>query len=407
LENDFTMSNSSASDRIDPFFALLVLAFALLFSPFQTSAQDAAASTLEQAGVRWRPAVPIQIIAGVDAGYDDNVTLMSNSQGSFFTRENIVLTYSFPSARTQFSVLGVGRFSQFFDVAGQDELSGNISSEFTHNFSSRLFVYSSLYASYQKEPNFNSSIGPENVRAAHFDTTDIFALTYYWLPRLSSTTSYTFGRVKYEDESIGNSQDRFVNTIGERLQFSLTSRTNVWGGYRFEITKYDTAPLDSTTHYLLFGVNHRLTEHLVIRADGGESIRCLQDQGNSSSPYFASSLDYLGSNHTLSWVTQYGFEAPSAEDVMIRKTWRTGLLLTYDLTSRLSSTAALFYNHDENQGGTSSGPQDALDFTLGFRYLIRRGLIFHVDYRHSSETSLKSMPAYSRNSYSVGLSYTF
>jgi hypothetical protein len=181
----------------------------------------------------------------------------------------------------------------------------------------------------------------------------------------------------------------------------------VSGEYRYEIINYDTAPLDSTTHYLLLGVDHHLTEHLVIRADGGESFRSLQNQETSTSPYFEGSLDYLSSNHTLSWVTRYGFEAPNAEDVSIRKTWRTGLLLTYQLSSRLGSAFSVFYNHDQNQGGTSDGPQEAIDITVGLRYLIRRGLILHVDYSHNSETSFQSMQAYSRNRYSAGLSYTY
>jgi hypothetical protein len=387
--------------------AVVVFASALLLAPFHAGAQNAAASTLREAGVNWLPTVPFNLTAGVDAGYDDNVTLAQNAQGSFFGRENIVLTYRAASTRTQLNLLGVGRFSQYFDVRGQDEASGNITLGFNHNFSTRLFLYASLYASYQKEPSFNSDIGPENVRAAHFDTNENVALTYYLLPRLSSVTNYTFSRVKYAQESIGNSQDRFDNTIGERLQFSLTTRTSVSGEYRYEIINYDTAPLDSTTHYLLFGVDHHLTEHLVIRGNGGESIRSLEIQGISTSPYFEGSLDYLSSNHALSWVTRYGFEAPNAEDVSIRKTWRTGVVLTYDLTSRLSSTVAGFYNHDQNQGGTSDGPQDTIDITLGLRYLIRSGLILHVDYSHSSETAFESMPAYSRNRYSAGLSYSY
>lgn len=386
--------------------AVVIFTAALLLSPHQANAQAAAASTLQRPSVSWAPAVPIGITAGVDAGYDDNVTLTPNAQGSFFGRENLVLTYNSASTRTQFYLLGVGRFTQFFDVTGQDETSGNITLGLTHNFSSRLFLYASVYASYQKEPNFNSNIGPENVRAAHFDTNDDVALTYYLLPRLSTITSYTFSRVDYEG-SIGNSQDRSDNTFGERLQLSLTTRTNVSGEYRYEIINYDTAPLDSTTHYLLLGVDHHLTEHLVIRADGGESFRSLQNQETSTSPYFEGSLDYLSSNHTLSWVTRYGFEAPNAEDVSIRKTWRTGLLLTYQLSSRLGSAFSVFYNHDQNRGGTSDGPQEAIDITVGLRYLIRRGLILHVDYSHSSETSFQSMQAYSRNRYSAGLSYTY
>src|SRR3954466_11595602 len=106
--------------------AVMVFAPAFLSSPFQATAQDAAASTFQAAGVSWLPAVPIGITAGVDAGYNDMLTLTSNAQGSFFSRENIVLTYSAASTRTQFYPLGVGRFPQFFDRAGEDDPSRKI-----------------------------------------------------------------------------------------------------------------------------------------------------------------------------------------------------------------------------------------------------------------------------------------
>ena len=82
------------------------------------------------------------------------------------------------------------------------------------------------------------------------------------------------------------------NTFGETLQFSLTSRTNLVGDYRYQITDYDTAPNDSTTHSLLGGVDHHLTEHLVVHARGGQSFRSLKDDGDSVSPYFEGSLGY-------------------------------------------------------------------------------------------------------------------
>ena len=95
-----------------------------------------------------------------------------------------------------------------------------------------------------------------------------------------------------------------------------------------------------------------------------------------------------------------------------RKTFRTGLVLTYNLTSRLSSTTAVYYHHDENQGsgssGTSSaGSQDSLDLLLGFSYTINKRLALHVNYNYTSQSSLGSTPGYSRNSYSAGLSYTY
>jgi hypothetical protein len=398
--------------------ALLFASFFLVVQPGRTWSQTAAGSTFEQAGVGWLPAIPIQINAGLDEGYDDNVTLQpSGGEGSIFTRENVVLTYARPGGQTQFFVVGVGRFSQYFDVSGQNETAGNVTLSLTHNFSSRLSFYASVYGTYQNQPNFQSNVGPENVVSPFFDTVDIFALTYHWLLRFSTVTSYTFERVQYTSSSNGNSQNgvqdtlaqnRIQNTFSEEFQFSLTSRTLLVGEYRFETINYDTAPTDSTTHFILAGVNHNLTEHLIVHMRGGESFRSLENDGNTASPYFEGSLGYASSNHSLNWMSSYGYESPTAAGVSTTKTLRTGLNLTYDLTSRLSSTTGVYYHHDENQGGTgSTGTQDSFDLTLGLRYTINKRFTLHADYNHTTLGSLGTTPGYSRNRYSAGLSYTY
>src|SRR5262249_43288148 len=138
-------------------------------------------------------AVPLEITSGVDFGYDDNVigsnaAANSNGQGSLFARENLVLTYDRPGEQTEVHLLTVGRFTQYFDVSTDDK-DVNLTASLTHPFTTRLSFYASVYAAYQTEPNFQSNIGPTNVRAPHFDTIDIVALTYRWLPRLASVTS--------------------------------------------------------------------------------------------------------------------------------------------------------------------------------------------------------------------------
>src|SRR4029077_4670030 len=319
--------------------------------------------------------------------------------------------------RTQVSLIGVGRFTQYFDVSGQDETTGNVTLSLTHNFSSRLSFYASIYGTYQNEPNFRSNVGPLNVRSPFFDTVDIFALTYHWLPRFSMVTSYTFERVQYFSSSTGNSQNvdqntlaqnRSQNTFGEEFRFNLTSRTVLVGEYRFEEVDYETAPLNSTTNSVFAGINHNLTEHLVVHVRGGESFRSLENDGNMASPYFEGKLGYVRSNHSLNWTTSYGFESPTATGVTTTKTWRTGLDLTYDLTSRLSSTTGVYYHNDENQGGTgSTGTQDSFELSVGLRYTINKRLALHLAYEHNSTSSLGSTPGYSRNRYYAGLTYTY
>jgi len=396
--------------------ALLFVASLLALQSGRTWAQGTG-STFERVGVGWLPGIPIQITAGGDAGYDDNATLQPSGEGSIFTRENVVLTYARPGERTQFFVVGVGRFSQYFDVSGLNETAGNVTLSLTHNFSSRFSFYASLYGTYQNQPNFQSNVGPENVVSPFFDTVDIFALTYHWSLRLSLVTSYTFERVQYFSSSTGNSQNgvqdtlaqnRIQNTFSEEFQFSLTSRTVLVGEYRFEAIDYDTAPTDSTTNSVLAGVNHNLTQHLIVHVRGGESFRSLENEGSMASPYFEGSLGYVSSNYSLNWLSSYGYESPTATGATTTKTWRTGLNLTYDLTSRLSSTTGVYYHHDENTGGTgSTGTQDSFDLIVGLRYTINKRFTLHGDYNHTTLGPLGSTPGYSSNRYSVGLSYTY
>ena len=383
--------------------ALAVLLAASFMTPTQATAQEAPASPSEGAGLGWLPAIPIQITAGLGMGYDDNATLTPSGEGSFFVGENVVLTYPRLGEQTQFFLLGIGNFDQYFNV-NRNDVNGNVTMSLTHNFSTRLSFYASVFAAYQTEPNFSSNVGPENVVSDHFYTTDIFSLTYHWFPRFSLITSYAFNRVLYTQASVGNSQNRVENTLDEQFQFSLTRRTQLVAEYRFQTITYDTAPTDSTSHFILAGINHNLTEHLIVHARAGETFRSLENDGSTPSTYFESVVDYASSNHSLSWTSSYGFESPTAAGVTTTKTWRTGLTLTYGLTSRISSTTSVYYHHDENEG---AGTQDSFDLTVGLRYTINKHFALHLDYNHTTLGSLGSTPGYSRNSYSGGLTYAY
>ena len=207
-----------------------------------------------------------------------------------------------------------------------------------------------------------------------------------------------------------SAQNRIQNTFSETFQFSLTSRTVLVGEYRFETINYDTAPTDSTTNFVLAGVNHNLTEHLIVHVRAGESFRSLENDGDSASPYFEGSLGYVSSNHSLNWTSSYGFEAPTAAGATTTKTWRTGLNLTYDLTSRLSSTTGVYYHHDENQVEPEPARQGRRILSILLSASVIRSISIlpcTLDYNHTTLGSLGSTPGYSRNRYSAGLTYTY
>ncbi len=395
------------------------LPLAFLFAAFLLVPRNEA---IGQAGGGGARSVPFDITFGLDFGYDDHVlgsntsstTSSSSGQSSFLVRENLVLNYNRPMERTDLRLVAVGRFDQFVDV-GTDDKDLSLTASLTHDFSKRLSFRADVYAAYQTEPDFTSNVGPENVRAPHLDTRDSLSLTYKWLPRFNTVTSYTFDRILYtqSSSSAATSSNRAQQTLSEQLRYSLTSRTKLTGEYRFETINYDNNPTNnSIIHSALAGVDHHLTEHLRVHVSAGESLLSLESGGTSASPYFESLLDYTASNHSLNWITSYGFQAPTTENTSTRKTLRTGVNLTYNLSSRLRSTAGVNYHNDQNGGttspGTSSaGTQDSIELSLGLRYTINRRFSLHLDFQHTMESAQQSNPGYSRNRYTAGVNYTY
>ena len=358
----------------------------------------------------------------MDLGYDyhvlgSNATTGGSGRGSFSVRENLVLTYDRFAEPTEVHLIGVGRFTQFPEV-GSDDKDLTLTLGLTHNFSTRLSFRADVFAAYQTEPNFQSNIGPENVRAPHFDTHNIFSLSYHWLPRLSSITSFTLERIDYlqtTEQTTATTttlrqQDRFQYTLGEGLQFSLTTRTNLVLQYRYLIVDYDSAPRDSTTHFALVGFDHHLTEQLGINVLGGASFRSFKDDGSSIDPYGEVGIRYQGGNYSLSWLTTYGVNQSTQTLAMGTTTFRTGLNATYHLTSRLNARAAVYYHHSDNQGSsgtTSAGSHEALQFTLGLNYTINNRWAVHADYTYSAQPSSGATGGYSRNHYFAGVTYHY
>jgi Putative beta-barrel porin 2 len=381
----------------------------------EVTSEDATSSSADGKGAGLPPRIPFHVTVSVDGGYDDNISTGQDAQGSLFSTENVTLSYDLPTGQTRVHLLASAGYTYYFDASNtrSNDVNTNITLSVAYQSSARLSFAASVNAAYQTEPDFSSDVGPENQRANFFNTVDNVSVTYHWLSRFGTVTSYSFQLIKYDESSIGMLQDRVENTFGEQFQFSLSLRTNLVAEYRFEIIDYDTALLDSITHFVLAGVDHNLTEQVRLHVRAGETFRSYKDDENQADPYFEGSLSYANTDRSsLTWTVNYGLEEPNSTDASLRTTFRTGLRFQYGLTSRISSTAAIYYHHDENEGSTAPGSgsgfsQDSVDLSLGLAYTINNHFAVHVGYNHSEVSSGESTPDYSRNHYSAGLSFTY
>lgn len=360
---------------------------------------------------------PFHVTVSVREGYDDNVyTTNTNRVGSFFTSGTVQVDYRFGSPRTQFDVQGIAGASYYYNRPfGQGyDINTALTLGLEHHATPRLVLSANAYITYQTEPDLNTGFGANRRVGNYFYTADKFTLGYQWAPRFSTATSYTFGGINYDDSAISAFEDRFEHTFGNEFRFLVLPTTTLVGEYRYQIVDFDTAPRDSTTHFLLAGVDHTFNPRFNISVRAGAQFRDIDNFGARTSPYAEATLRYAVDKRTsIAWSNRYGLEEPDFLNASSRTTYRTGLSVSYAVAPRITATGAFFYQHDENDGVVAPTfiipgfSEDSLDIGLGLRYDINRVFAVLAGYSHSEIISEVSFREYYRNRVYLGLSATF
>lgn len=387
---------------------------------------------------------PFQISASVNSGYDDNVTTSNvNRQESWFTSGSVALTYNFGSPRTQLSLQTGGGATYYWDRvsnfgSGNQDYDVNLYLGLTlhHKASPRLSFDLKTFGSYQTEPDFLYGFGLDRRSGNFFYTQDQFTVNYLWTPRFSTATSYTLGAVHYDDLAFGLFEDRVENTFGNQFKFLLWPTTSLVAEYRLELVNYTNEgdPIgptvmingqavtpeldrDSITQFILAGFDHSFNPRFNISFRGGAEFRDYPDaitDEQQSAPYFEGTLNYTVSKLTsLSWTNRYAIEEADVLQNPNRKTFRSGLRATHNLTPRLAGNLAAFYEHDDYESVNTltvvapSFIEQAIDLSLSLRFAVNRYFGVEAGYGYTDVWSDIAVREYSRNRYWAGLNVTF
>jgi len=345
-----------------------------------------------------------------NGGYDDNVnSAPGGGGGAAYTSENASLSYTFGTPRTHVSLATGGGIAYYSNNRSIDP-NLYLDLSLSHSFSRRMTLSLSIFASYQSQTDVSTPLGSNQQLGNYLHTGDTISLEYSWFPRLSTVTSYTFGLLKY-DGSAASMLNRIENDFAETFQFLLWPATSGTVEYSLGIISYESAPMDSTTHSVLFGINHSFTPRLLASLNAGVELRFAEDTGFKPGPRFESDLTYILHHGSLIWASSYSIEEPDAPGATARPSFRTGLTLNYGLTRRLSGSLALFYVHGGSQNGSSSSStEDTFDIGPSFNCLITRHLSANVGYHFSKVDSGSVGPvsgSYTKNSLFAGLNFSF
>ncbi len=374
---------------------------------------------------------PFHVSVSVRGGYDDNVTLSSvDPRDSFFTNAALGVTYDFGSPRTRISLTSGVSATYYFDNGNNnsDDFSVNayVGLSITHKATPRLTLAANLNAAYLSRPGFDTfnanffSVDRRNQN--YFQTNDKFSLGYAWTPRFSTVSSYTFGYISYDDETIARFEDRFEHTFGNEFRFLILPTTTLVAEYRLGIVNYvDDNGRDSLSHFFLAGVDHSFSPRFNVSVRAGVEVREFDSSetrilfGNVDdsrvAPYAEATVNYaLAQNTSLTWVNRYSLEQPNVPDALTRQTFRTALSVRHNFTARISAGLNAAYQHDEYDA-TFSNPnfnEDSFDIGLSARYAINRNFSVDVGYDHTEVVSPDALfRSFSRNQVYAGVTFTF
>jgi Putative beta-barrel porin 2 len=357
-----------------------------------------------------RPLLTIAVVGG----YDDNVNTSttggsssSGGSGSLYTNENAELSYTFGTPRTLVKLDTGGGVTYYFDQA-TDRINAHLGLYLTHKQTARLTLSLVALVSYQSQPDFSTNLGGSHQMGSFLQSMDKASLTYSWMPRFSTVTTYTLGVLNYGSSS-GTPLNRMEHTFGQEFRYLVWPTTTGVAEYRYMIIDYDTAPLNSQTHFLIAGLDHTFTPLVNATVRGGVQLRSSESNGSQTSPYFESTFNYtLGHTASLRWTTRYSIEEADVSGASSSPAFRTGLDFRYQFTGRISGSLLLNYIHRTGgSGGNSSSSTNELDIAPSLRYAVTHHLAVNAGYHYIQNELGSTSGSYSRNIYFAGLNYRF
>jgi opacity protein-like surface antigen len=353
---------------------------------------------------------PFRFSAGLREGFDDNVnTSHENEIESWFTSAYAEITADLSNPRTQFSIGIGGGATYYYDVPNDDvDYNGKFKLALIHRFSPRVTLEANSLVIYQAQPIFEELGGIERRDGQYLYTTSRVGLTYQWTPKFQTVTHYTFAAVDYENSFESQINDRIENYIGQEFAFLISPVTTLIGEYRFGIVNYrDNTINDSTSNYILAGIDHTFSPKLNTSIRAGAEIRNSDAMGTKGSPYGEASVSYIYSQYSsIELNARYGFESGNLVLSNERRTFRTGVKLNHGFTPKLSVFSSLFYNNNQYDG-TLSYHENVLSASAGLRYALSRNWTLETAYNYTQLWSDEEILEYDRNRYTIGGVFSF
>lgn len=343
--------------------------------------------------------VPSASLSDIDSWY------MQAGAGTSYTHADQTTPYSFS---LEGSVL---EYVNGVPVYGSTFYNGRATVNFEHQFSERLKMSNNFYVTYGTNPNSAFGYGATSAlwNGQFLYGYNNFNVSYAWTPRFSTTSSYTFDGIAYEQSAVATSQDRYSHLLAQQFAYKIAQRTSLTAEYRYRMTDYTKSRFQNYhSHFALVGVDHAWSENMSTSVRGGAEL-FENGRGRQTKPYAEGALNYAVAKQTqLRWFAMLGFNGALLGNYSSSYGVNTGVQINQQVSKRFSVNGGATYARSVLSGGTTPDQtQDSVFLNAGIGYQLMDNVNLNANYSFSTQLSNNALVEFNRNLISVGATATF
>ncbi|BCX48888.1 capsular polysaccharide biosynthesis protein [Haloferula helveola] len=393
-------------------------------------------------GSEAQESLPLKWMVGVNATYDDNVSPtavgIGANESAFSLNPYVGLSFVNMTPQSTLDVyarLGAIYYIDGPSAPGTDDLYPQIRAgvNWTRRFTERLRFSSRNFVAYELEPDYAYGFATSRqVDAYIFWGTDN-AIGYRWTERLATYTGFALEGVDYDSNV--TSADRFTWELYHQFRYQLTPQSVLTFDYRYADTSAGGLASDSSSHYLLLGLEHRFSPNTILVAKAGAQIKRSDAIGGSdgTSPFVELAMrSQVNEQFSIRAFVRYSSEVydtvrvvtvPGASglyDFDDRQTLRVGIKASYDLSPKVSIFGGVDYIPSAFDDGrltfvnfgapapVASGiDEDLLNLYIGLTVRFTERLYGSLSYNYTDNSSDFAGYSYDRNRINFGLHAEF
>ncbi|MGE9271418.1 MAG: hypothetical protein ACQKBU_11500, partial [Verrucomicrobiales bacterium] len=390
-------------------------------------------------GSEAQESLPLKWTVGSDLVWDDNVTptainpatgLPADEEDSISLGAYAGLSFVNISPQSTLDVYARVGVDYYFDAPStqSDDVVPNarVGVNYTHRFNERLRLTTRNFLSYEMEPNYAYGFATTRQTDPYFYWSTDNSIGYRWTERFATYTGFRLSGLDY-DGNVANA-DRSTVELYNQFRYQLDPRSVLTFDYRYSQTDADGLAADSSSHYLLLGIEHRFSPNTILIARAGAQIR-ESDAVNGSdgtNPFAEIALrSQINSQFSVRAFARYSAEVydttryvgTGTYDFDDRRTLRLGLTSEYNFSPMFSLFGGVDYipaSFEDGRLVSGVGPavsggidEDLINLYVGLSAKFTDYLYGTISYNYTDSDSDFTGYTYDRNRVSLGLRAEF